>query len=104
MGIEIFFFSDELNNEFQVELDLSHSRFSNYSNLNNLLISIQHCQSFNIIEISINNVGFIQPQPQPPLLPPSLPPSQQQQYFNENCDGGGGGCSGSSIINGISIT
>ncbi|KAM9961653.1 hypothetical protein ACTFIR_004509 [Dictyostelium discoideum] len=101
MGIEIFF-SDELNNEFQVELDLSHSGFSNYSNLNNLLISIQHCQSFTIIEISINNVGFIQPQP--PLLPPS---QQQQQYFNENCGGGGGGGgggSGSSIINGISIT
>ncbi|KAM9961261.1 hypothetical protein ACTFIR_004099 [Dictyostelium discoideum] len=74
------------------ELDLSHSKFSNYSNLNNLLISIQHCQSllklnlssslFNIIENSNNNnVGFIQHhQPQQQPLPP------QQQNFNGNGD------------------
>ncbi|KAN0030213.1 hypothetical protein ACTA71_009974 [Dictyostelium dimigraforme] len=70
------------------ELDLSHSRFSNFSNLNNLLISIQHCQSllklnlssssFNIIENSNdnNNFGFIHQQPQP----------QPQQHFNQDND------------------
>ncbi|KAM9987418.1 hypothetical protein ACTFIZ_005431 [Dictyostelium cf. discoideum] len=92
------------------ELDISHSRFSNYSNLNNLLISIQHCQSllklnlssslFNIIENSNNNnnnnnnIGFIHPQ-QPPL-----PPQQDfnggagdddDEFFNENHGVGFGG-------------
>ncbi|KAN0008612.1 hypothetical protein ACTFIU_009337 [Dictyostelium citrinum] len=88
------------------ELDLSHSRFSNYSNLNNLFVSIQHCQSllklnlssssFNIIENSNNNsnVGFIHHQP---IQQPQLPPhnfNDDDDDFNggdEDEFGGGGG-------------
>ncbi|KAK5575470.1 hypothetical protein RB653_006603 [Dictyostelium firmibasis] len=79
------------------ELNLSHSRFSNYSNVNNLLVSIKHCQSllklnlsscsFNIVENSNNNFGYIQqPQPQPQQQQQQQQPMIPQPPLNGDDD------------------